>query len=864
MLIINAFSQNNTINKYSWGYDNALETRINSLMSKLTIKEKVELLVHGGDTSRMGDVSCGLLGFMNNALTPKLAAQQYYYLAKYMKTKTKYGIVALREAEGIFAYMGNGGTAFPQPLAQAAAWDTDIVASVAGVVGAEMASRGVNLVLSPVLNMGRDPRWGRTGETYGEDPYLVSRMGVSYIKTIQNLGMATTIKHFAGNTGHDGKFGAAVFYSERYYREFEFPPYEAAIKEGKAQAVMMAYNTGDAIPFVYNEWMMKKYLKGELGFDGIIFSDGGGLKLVKEAYGVDTSYEQIAARCINAGCDLGLDDAKYYREGLLKANEMGLVSEATINDAVRRMLRVMLRSGASDDPLPDPNYAEKINDCEAHRKIALEVSKKCMVLLKNDKNTLPFSKNIKNILVAGPLANKLLVNHYGGWGRKEVTVLEGVKNLLPNANVKYVKGAEVGYAYYPTIPNSVFYYEKDGKLVQGLLAEYYTNKDLAGTPKMVQTDPNIDFDWALGAPTGFEPDNFSVKWKGKFKAPFTGMYQFGVHADDGLTLYINDMMMIDMRYGPKNFIFVDRCEIYLEKGKEYSIQAEFRENGGKAFCKLGWNADLYAQIPEAVSAASQSDAIIVVVGMFDNENGDRAMLNLDPAQEKLIAALAATGKPIVVVLQTGTVLTMRNWIYNVPAVLMAWYPGEEGGNAIAQTIFGDNNPSGKLPITIPKETGQVPLTYNSFPGKDTRPVDRGLDEFFDVGNAPLYPFGYGLSYTTYSYANFKVSKSLFSINDSISFTFDLTNTGKVTGDEITQLYAHDLYASISRPLKELKSYKKTTLKPGEKKTVKISIAASQLMFYDINMKKVLEPGDFEIMIGASSDDIKYKTIITAK
>ncbi len=838
-----------------------VEKRVEDLLTKLTLEEKVMLLTSTADTNKMGNKTPGWMGFMDNASTPKKTAEDYNRIAKYMKTKTKYGLVAMKTAEGIFAYMGNGSTAFPQPLAQAAAWDEGVVASVANVLGEEIRSRGVRMLFSPVLNMGRDPRWGRTGETYGEDPYLVSRMGVAYIKTMEAKGLATTMKHFAGNTGHDGKFGSAVFYSERYYREYEFPVYEAAIKEGKAQAVMMAYNTGDAIPMAQNNWMMNTYLKKELGFTGVIMSDGDGLRLIDEVYGIDTANVDIVAKCINAGCDWALDNPKYYRIALLKAVKEGKVTEARVTEAVRRTLRIMFKTGIYDNPYVDPNYAEKINDCAAHRAAALDVAKKTIVLLKNENNTLPFDKSIKNVLVTGQLGNKLLVNHYGGWGRKEVTVLEGIKNLLPNAEVSYQIGAHVGYAYFPAIESMYFSCLENGLQKQGLQAAYYSNIDFAGKPTFVQTDANIDFDWKEGAPAKLDKDKFSVRWTGKLTAPYTGIFNLGVNADDKLSVYINEKLVVDMRYGTQNAIFVQSGKIHLEKGKAYDIKVEFVENGGKAYAKLGWDANPHIDIPAAIEAAKKADAIVAVVGMYDDENGDRAMLNLDEAQEQLILELAKLEKPMVVVLQTGNVITMRRWADKVPAIMHAWYPGEEGGNAIAQTIFGINNPSAKLPITIPIETGQVPITYNRFPGKDTKAVDRGIDRFFDVGNEPMFYFGHGLSYTTFEYSNVTLSTSKMAENDSVMISVTVKNTGKISGDEIVQVYTHDPAAVVSRPIKELKAFGKLSLQAGESKILTLKIKAEQLKYYNMEMKKILEEGEIEIMVAAASNDIRWKGIL---
>lgn len=835
-----------------------VEKRVEDLLSKMSLEEKVYLLEQESDTLKMGNISFGKIGFLDSNKDPKIAAENYNKIQKYLKTKTKYGIPTFKSGEGIFAYMGYKSTAFPQPLAQAATFDENIVAKVAHILSEEFKSRGVRWIFSPVLNIGRDPRWGRTGETYGEDPYLISKMGISYVKTVESKGIVTTLKHFAGNTGHDGKFGSASFYSERYLREYEFPPYEAAFKEGGSKSVMMAYNTSDAIACTQSEWMMNKVIKGEWKMDGIIMSDGGGMELVHQSYGIDSTPMLVAAKSMNAGCDLALSprDA-FYGKPLIEAIKNGLVSEKTLDESVRRYLRQVFRTGLYDNPYTNPEYAETINDCAEHRKAALEVALKTMVLLKNQNNILPFSKEVKNIFVTGPLADKLLINHYGGYGRKEVTVLEGLKNMLPNAHIQYEKGAEVGFTFFPSIETQYLFTENNGKKVNGLNGEYFDNTKFQGSPSITQIDPNIDFNWKYDAPKGLKSDKFSIRWTGKLKVPASGRYTFGAHADDELAVYIDGEPIVDMKGGTTNALFVEKGNIYLEKDKEYEIKAEYVENAQKAYAKLGWDANLFAKIPETVEQAKKSDIIIAVVGSYDDENGDRAILNLDDAQEQLIIELSKLNKPMVVVLQSGNVITMRRWIDKVPAVLEAWYPGEEGGNAIVKTLFGDNNPSGKLPITIPKETGQVPLTYNRFPGKDTKAIDRGIDRFWDVGNEPQFCFGFGLSYTQFEYSNMKLSTNQMKSTDSIKVSIDIKNVGKREGEEIVQLYIHDEYASVSRPIKELKGFKKVSLKPNETQTLNFKITPKELQFFDINMKRVVEPGDFKIMIGASSDDIKF-------
>lgn len=835
-----------------------VEARVNDLLSRMTLEEKVALLTIESDTNTIGNMTPGMIGSLNNALEPKEAAIKYNTVTRYLKEKTKYGIPSFKIAEAIFAYMGNGATSFPVPLGQAASFDPTVVSTVADVVGDEVKARGVRWVLSPVLNIARDARWGRSGETYGEDPFLLSKMGVAYVKTMEGKGVVTTLKHFAGNTGHEGRFGAPTFYSERYFREYEFPPYEAAFKEGGSKSVMMAYNTVDGIPCAQHEWMMKKIIKGEWGMDGVIMSDGEALDFIHENFGIDSSRKIVAAKAINAGCDLALSDPDaFYRKPLIQAVKEGLVSEQTVTESARRMLRQVFRTGLYDDPYVDPEKAPLINNSKEHKKLSLEAAKKSLVLLKNEKNTLPFSKKVKNVLVVGPLGDRLLINHYGGWGRKEISVTEGIKELLPQAKVVFEKGVELGYTYYPTIEQKYFFHKKDGKVSPGLLAEYYDNGDLSGTPKVSKVDPQINFDWKEGSPEGFDKDKFSARWTGYLKSPGSGTYTIGVNGDDAMRVFIDEKLVINMWPGPTNALFVESSDFKFEKGKEYKIKVEYSEKGGKSYAKLGWNANLFAGIPAAIAAAEKADVIVAVVGMFEDENGDRATLDLDEGQEKLILELSKTGKPIVVVLQSGNVITMNNWLDKIPAVLEAWYPGQEGGHAIAQTIFGDYNPGGKLPITFPKTVGQVPFTYNMLPTKPN-------GKYLAFGNQPEFPFGHGLSYSTFELSDFKISKSQIKATDSVNVSVQVTNTGKSAGDEVIQLYIHDEYASVSRPTKELKGFKRISLNPGETQTVKIPLKPEHLQMWNIDMKRVVEPGDFKIMVGTSSEDIKFTGRITVE
>jgi beta-glucosidase len=818
-----------------------VEKRVEDLLKRMTLDEKLAQLQFQDDTNAIGSNGIGSVGFLNNGLLPSDAAIEINKIQQYLISKTRLGIPAIKSGEAIFAYMGNKSTAFPQSIALASSWDTSLMTKVAEAISEEVRARGIRQVFAPVVNIARDSRWGRTGETFGEDPYLTSRMGVAYVKTFEKKGIITTPKHFAANMGMEGRFGAPVHFSERLLREIYFPGFKACFLEGGAKSVMMAYNTLDGIPCATNNWLMNDMIKGEWGFDGFIVSDGEALPIIYNAFGIYGTKKELSTAAINAGCDISISPASdgYYGEILKEAVKEGLVSEKRIDDAVRRVLRQKFRTGLFDNPFADPDYAERITDCAAHRTLALEAAREGIVLVKNDKNTLPLGKNVHSIALVGPLADWLLINHYGGFGRHEVTLLEGLISQYPDRKVFVAKGAEVSYMALPAIQPENF--------LGGIRGEYYNTADLSGKPVYVRTDDKIEFDWKEGSPEGLPRDNFSVRWTGRLKSPVSGTYRIGVSADDGVRLFIENQLVVDMwQRGSRR---LKEAEYTFRKGRVYSFRMEYFDSGHRAFAQLGWNIDPLVLIPEAVKTAGNADAIVAVVGMKDDENGDRAYLELDNAQEQLILALAKTGKPLIVVIQTGTVIAMNNWIDKADAVMFAWYPGEEGGRAIAEILMGDVNPSAKLPVSIPKTTGQVPVNYNHLPYKPD-------DYYVGIGNEPQVPFGHGLSYTTFEYSNLRLSAKEIRKDENITVSVDIKNTGDRTGSEIVQLYIHDELASIARPVKELKGFAKIKLEPGELKTASFTITTEQLILYDMNMKPVVEPGTFTVMIGASSEDIR--------
>ena len=830
----------------------SIEDRVEDLLKRMTLDEKLGEVQFIGkqNISELEKHHIGTIFGILRSYEAGESAKKYNEIQKKHIEAHRLGIPLLLMDEAIFGFMGYKTTSFPQPIGMASSWNPELTHKAMQVVAVESKARGTRNVLCPVVNIPRDARWGRLHETFGEDPYLASRMAVPYVKAFEEMDIITCPKHFVANQGLNGQFATPVHFTERLLREIYFPAFEACFKEGGAKMVMMAYNTLDGTPCAMDQWLMKDVLKNEWGFDGIIVSDGGGLTVADKYHRIGENSTDIAARAMNAGCDMDLSGDMYYGQPLKKAIEKGIVPMKNLNEAARRVLRQKFRVGLFDNPFVDPEYAAKITDCDEHRQISYEVAKECIILLKNEKNTLPFSKNVTSVAVLGPLADEMYGTFYAGYGRKEVTVLEGIRNLLPHAKVVYHKGSEMYQHALPPIESQYLSTMHQGIKTNGLLGEYFDNKEMSGTPVMTRVDKKLEFDWKTNAPEKRLPaDHFSVRWTGKLLAPQSGKYNIGASIDDGVRIYIDDQLIVDVWKGTSKKLF--QAEYEFVKGQQYDIKIEYYDGTFNAFMQLGWDMFPFSQVAEAVNAARNCDVAVIVAGSLSAEGRDRAILDLSPSQEELIRQVAALGKPLAVVLHTGNVITMMNWEKQVPAIVESWYPGEEGGKAVAEVLFGDINPSAKLPVTFPKHVGQVPFNYNMLPGKGA--------SYIGVGNDPQFAFGHGLSYTSFEYSNLKLSSEKINKSDKLVVAMDIQNTGKMDGAEVVQLYLQDVRASMARPLKELKRFEKVWLKAGETKSIQFELSEKDLEFYDINLKKIAEPGEFLLMLGSSSLDIRLKS-----
>lgn len=714
-----------------------IDQKVNALLKKMTIEEKIgQLNQYTGDNSATGpitinpnkqaEIKAGIVGSMLNIIGTKYT-RQYQELA--MQSRLK--IPLLFGQDVIHGYK----TTFPIPLAEAASWDLAAIELAARVAATEASASGIHWTFAPMVDIGRDPRWGRVMEGAGEDTYLGSKIAYARVKGFQGnkLGdlnsVMACVKHFAAyGAAIGGRDYNSVDMSERMLWETYLPPFKAALDAGAA-TFMNSFNDLNGIPATGNVHLQRDILKGKWNFQGFVVSDWGSIgEMVAHGYSKDLKAAALSA--ITAGSDMDME-SNAYRYHLAELVKEGKVSVDLIDDAVKRILRKKYELGLFDDPYKysDQKRADKALNNPEHRKAALDVAQKSIVLLKNENETLPLSKNLKTIAFIGPMVKEYKAN-MGFWS------------------------VEL---------------------------------------------PDVDYNkWVVS------------QW-------------------DGLQNKVGKNTKL---------LYAKGCEVE------------------------GDNKDGFA---EAVATAQQADVVILSIGESRDMSGEaksRSNLHLPGVQEDLVKAIQATGKPVVVLVNAGRPLIFNWTADNVPAIVYTWWLGTEAGNAIANVLFGDYNPSGKLPMTFPREIGQIPIYYDHYstgrPAKDEDSKNY-VSAYIDLKNSPKFPFGYGLSYTKFNYSDLKLSSVKMKNNETIKVSFQLSNIGKVAGEEVVQLYLKDKFGSVVRPVLELKDFQKIKLNAGESKTIEFTIDKEKLSFYNDKLEFTAEPGDFEVMIGASSADIKLKS-----
>ncbi|MCG9793142.1 glycoside hydrolase family 3 protein [Flavobacterium algicola] len=856
-----------------------VQERVKDLMSRMSLEDKFwQMFMIPGDLSIGKDkLKHGIFGFQisskgknDNAAeqimdygstgTAEKMAEEINELQRYFLEETPLGIPIIPFNEALHGLARDGATTYPQAIALAATWDTNLVSNVAKAITKETKTRGIRQILSPVLNIARDVRWGRTEETYGEDPYLTSQMAVSYISEFEKEGVVTSPKHFIANVGDGGRDSYPIHYNERLLEEVYFPAFKAVFQKAGARSVMTSYNSLDGTPCTSNEWLLTKKLKEEWGFKGFVISDAGAVGGANVLHFTAANYAEATEDAIEAGLDVMFQTNYNHYPLFFEAFEKGMVDINAIDEAVRRILTIKFELGLFENPYVDAKEAALWNGHKSHRELARIAAAKSMVLLKNQNQILPLKKSVKKIALIGYDAKAARLGGYSGPGNNVVSMLDGVSNKIGKENIIYAPGVSFKEENYKVIASSFLSTIQNGKKVEGLKGDYFDNIKLSGKPTVERIDKQLQFGWTLFSPDEKLPyDWFSARWTGKLKAPKSGTFNVGIEGNDGYRMYLDGKLLID-NWQKQSYNTIMKAFTF-EEGKEYDIKIEFFESAGNAKFKLVWDAthhnDWEQQIADAVAAAQNSEVAVIVAGIHEGEFQDRALLSLPGHQEELIKAVAKTGKPTVVVLVGGSAITMANWINDVDGIIMAWYSGENGGNGFADILFGDESPAGRLPITFPVDAAQCPLYYNN------KPTGRG-DNYHNLTGQPLFPFGYGLSYTSFEYSDMKFSKNKIDATESIKVTFNVKNVGKVNGDEVIQLYIRDVLASVARPIKELKGFQRITLKAGQSQKVTFELTPEDLSMLDKDMKKVVESGDFRIMIGASSKDIRLRGILNVK
>ena len=864
------------------GYKNpelSIEERVEDLLERMTLEEKFwqMYMIPGDLTDGKEKYKHGIFGFQvatkgksaNEAEqlldyrgggTAVETAEKINEIQKYFIEETRLGIPIIPFDEALHGLVRDGATAFPQSIALAASWDTAMVSRVAHAIAMETKTRGIRQILSPVLNIARDVRWGRTEETYGEDPFLTSQMGLSFISNFEKLGVYTTPKHFVANVGDGGRDSYPIHYNERLLEEIYFPAFKAVFQQAKAWSVMTSYNSLDGRPCTANNWLLNQKLKKDWGFDGFVISDAGATGGANVLHYTAKNYAESTQQAVEGGLDVIFQTAYEHYPLFYEAFEKGMIDQRAIDEGVRRVLRAKFKLGLFEDPYIGVADAERWNGTAKNRALAKEAALKSIVLLKNNSQTLPLNKSIKRLAIIGVDAEEARLGGYSGPGNQPVSILKGIENKLgAEGIVRYTPGCGRSAELFVPVPAENLMHIEEGKKVAGLKGEYYNNSKLEGEPAMTRIDSQVNFRWTLFSPDPdkIDYDCYSVRWTGQLLAPKSGNFNIGIEGDDGYRLYINDELVIDN--WRKQTVQQLTEKYHFEVGKTYDLKLEFFETVGNVWFKLIWDVDVEKNtdkaIVEAVALAQNSDVSIVAVGIEEGEFRDRAYLSLPGRQEELIQRVAATGKPVVVVLVGGSAITMNNWLDQVDAVLDVWYPGDAGGDAVADVLFGDYNPAGRLPITFPVHEAQLPLYYNH------KPTGRG-DDYNNLTGKPLFPFGYGLSYTNFSYGDLVIDSPTIQAGESTFVRFKLTNVGDYDGDEVVQLYLKDLYASVVRPVIELKGFQRVHLKKGETKELIFEITPDLLTMLDEQMEWGIEPGDFKVMIGASSNDIRTRGVLT--
>jgi len=821
----------------------SVEERVNDLVSWMTLQEKADQLLYTAPA------------------IPRLGIPAYNWWNEALHGVARSGYA----------------TVFPQSITIANSWDEGLMFNVANAISDEARAkyneyqrrgkRGIYQGLtfwSPNINIFRDPRWGRGHETYGEDPFLTGRLGYEFVKGMQGddpkyLKTVATAKHYAVHSGPEPlrhSFNAKV--SEPDLRETYLPAFRTLVVDAGVYSVMGAYNKFRDFPCCANP-ILYGILRNEWGFKGYIVSDCGAISDFYKFNGYAKDAAEAASQAVKAGTDL--ECGSEYKN-IIEAVGRGLLTEAEIDVSVKRLFTARFKLGMFDpgEIVPYSQIPFFVNCSDYNNTLSREAANKSIVLLKNSKNMLPLSKAIKTIAVVGPNADNFesLIGNYNGVPKDPVTILKGITNkVTPDTKIIYAEGSDLAEGIHNLSPiPSRYLLTPDG--IQGALGEYFNNREMKGEPVFTRVDDNINFYWEHLSPRYDMPeDDFGIRWTTYLVPPETGTYYLGSWGTSGYEILLDGKQIISARSDDSGFHI--EVPVELKADQKYKIEVLYKNYAGDADIKLLWARPRVNLVENAVKAAKEADVTVLVLGLSQRlegeempiklegfSGGDRTNLNLPAVQEKLLDAVCATGKPVIVILANGGAMSVNSVQEKADAILLAGYGGQQGGNALADVLFGDYNPAGRLPVTYYKSIDQIPPFENyDMKGKTYRYFTR----------EPLYPFGYGLSYTSFTYSNLSLPAKA-AAGETVKVKVMVTNSGKVAGEEVIQLYLTDEKASTPRPVRQLEGFRRISLKSGESKEVEFTLEPRQFSIINNKDKRVIEPGWFTISVGGKQPGFK--------
>lgn len=797
-------------------------------------------------------------------------------------------------------------TVFPQAIGLAATFDVPLMGQVATTISDEARAKHHQFTRegshgryqgltfwSPNINIFRDPRWGRGQETYGEDPYLTARMGVAFVHGLQGddpvyRKLDATAKHLAVHSGPEADrhhFDARP--SKRDLYDTYLPAFEALVKEGQVDAVMGAYNRVYGESASASHFLLRDVLRRDWGFKGYVVSDCWAIVDIWKHHKIVPTREAAAALAVKNGTEL--ECGQEYAT-LPAAVKQGLISEAEIDEAVTQLFTARMRLGMFDPPerVKWAQIPASVNQAPAHDALALKAAQESLVLLKND-GVLPLSRNLKRIAVVGPTADDTmaLLGNYFGTPAAPVTILQGIRDAAKGVEVRYARGVDLvegrdDPSATPLIEATYLRPSVDSP-ERGLRGEYFRTTDLSGTPALVRTDAQIGFRWDRGSPTdnllargeaapgqGIPNDGFSIRWSGQLLPPVSGRYRIEAAADDGYRLYVDGKRVLD-HWTTSDRLHGDGVDLDLEAGRAYEVKLEYFDAERDAGVRLGWRMPgAKPPFEEALDAARNADVVVFVGGLTGDvegeemkvnypgfAGGDRTDLRLPAPQRALLEALHPTGKPVVMVLTGGSAMAVEWAQANLPAILMSWYPGQRGGTAVGQALFGDTNPGGRLPVTFYKAD-------QAMPAFDDYTMEGRTYRYFR--DTPLYPFGHGLSYTSFDYGKLRLDAPRIPADGQLKVQVDVANTGERAGDEVVQLYVRRVDAAPGDAQQALRGFQRVQLAPGERRTVAFDLDATQALrqYDEARAAYVVPPGAYEVRVGSSSADARVQARFTVE